>query len=163
MRYVLPSALGLIAATLHFIVLAVLVNLRDVHQKEKLFQNGKRLVRVAQLVEDERPTPLATARNVLARPVGSDGLNDAWGRPFDIAIRQDPSGGYHYIVRSLGADGMRDLASLRHGQKTTTLTAIGSPLTANSFLNTQTEASWRAALNPSLQRTPHGHSPGWCR
>jgi len=101
-RYVLFSALGLIAAAILFILL---VNLRDVHRKENLFQNGKRLYRVAQLLEAERPFPLATVRSVLTRHLGSDGLNDAWGRPFEIAIRQAPSGGSHYIIRSLGADG----------------------------------------------------------
>jgi hypothetical protein len=103
MRYVLYSALGGIFATLLFVAF---VNLRDVRRKEQFAHNGRRLARVAQMLEKERPFPLASVHNVLARHLGSDGLEDAWGRPFEIALLQDPSGIRHYVVRSLGADGM---------------------------------------------------------
>ena len=103
MRYVLYSVLCVFAAAL---LLVVLVNLRDVRRKELLAHNARRLDRVAKLLERERPFPSATVHDLLTRELGSDGLNDAWHRSFEIAIRQDSSGIRHYIVRSLGADGM---------------------------------------------------------
>jgi hypothetical protein len=103
MRYVLYSALYVFAAA---VLVVVLVNLRDARRKELLAYNGRRLDRVAKLLEKQRPFPLATVHDLLARQLGSDGLNDAWHRPFEIAIRQDSSGIRHYIVRSLGADGI---------------------------------------------------------
>jgi hypothetical protein len=103
MRYVLLSVAGVLAAVLLHVAF---VNVRDVRRKERFAYNGRRLVRVERLLEKERPSTSAGALEMLARTLGSEGLKDAWGRPFEITVRVDASGIRHYLVRSLGADGI---------------------------------------------------------
>jgi hypothetical protein len=79
-----------------------------IYRHGKWEQNTARLKRLARIIAVHQPDSASQPSIAAAlRAAGAppDAAIDSWGRPFEIAVRLDRTGQFHYRLHSLGGDG----------------------------------------------------------